>query len=71
MADPPDEGVLRRLLRRRRGQSDSASQPTPALPDPAKPPGNRGDWDDAALTNVAITEVVKRQIHTRTRPWEK
>ncbi len=42
-----------------------------ALPDPAQPPTNRGDWDDAALTNVAITELVKRQIRTTTRPWQK
>jgi hypothetical protein len=43
----------------------------PALPDPAKPPGNRGDWDSAALVNVEITELVKRQIRTTTRPWQK
>jgi hypothetical protein len=42
-----------------------------ALPDPAKPPGNRGEWDAAALTNVDITELVKRQIRTTTRPWQK
>jgi hypothetical protein len=41
------------------------------LPDPAKPPGNRGEWDRAALTNVEITELVKRQIRTNTRPWQK
>ena len=42
-----------------------------ALPDPAKPPANRGEWDRAALTNVEITELVKRQIRTTTRPWQK
>ncbi|MBJ7610138.1 MAG: hypothetical protein JF887_12010 [Candidatus Dormibacteraeota bacterium] len=42
-----------------------------ALPDPAQPPSNRGEWDHAALTNVEITELVKRQIHTVTRPWQK
>jgi hypothetical protein len=42
-----------------------------ALPDPSRPPGNRGDWDRAALTNVEITELVKRQIRTTTRPWQK
>ena len=41
------------------------------LPDPAKPPSNRGEWDEAALTNVEITELVKRQIRTDTRPWQK
>ncbi|MEO8897190.1 MAG: hypothetical protein ABI473_00585 [Candidatus Dormibacter sp.] len=41
------------------------------LPDPAKPPANRGGWDEAALTNVEITELVKRQIRTNTLPWQK
>ena len=60
-------GLLARLRRR---NADPASA-QPALPDPALPPSNRGDWDQAALTNVDITEKVKSQIHTRTRPWEK
>jgi hypothetical protein len=42
-----------------------------ALPDPAKPPGNRGEWNSAALTNVEITELVKREIRTTTSPWQK
>ncbi|HEX6538615.1 MAG TPA: hypothetical protein VF155_05500 [Candidatus Dormibacteraeota bacterium] len=58
------------LARLRRRKADPASAPPP-LPDPALPPRNRGDWDQAALTNVDITEVVKRQINTRTRPWQK
>jgi hypothetical protein len=41
------------------------------LPDPAQPPERRGSWEEAALTNTEITEVVKRQIRTVTRPWEK
>jgi hypothetical protein len=41
------------------------------LPDPAKPPANRGEWEEAALTNVEITELVKRQIRTHTLPWQK
>jgi hypothetical protein len=62
----------RSLLRRlRRDPPTPAGEPAPPLPDPAKPPRNRGDWDQAALTNVDITELVKRQIRTRTRPWEK
>jgi len=61
-------GPLRRL---RRPPPPPATQATPLLPDPAKPPRNRGDGDAAALTNVDITEVVKQQIRTRTRPWEK
>lgn len=68
MARPRLGEILGRL--RRRGR-DGASQPDASLPDPALPPRNRGDWDQAALTNVDITEVVKRQIRTRTRPWEK
>lgn len=42
-----------------------------SLPDPSQPPGNRGEWDRAALTNVDITERVKRELRTDTRPWEK
>jgi hypothetical protein len=60
-----------RMLERVRARRRSPPAATPALPDPAKPPQNRGSWDRAALTNVAITELVKRQIHTNTRPWEK
>ncbi len=49
------------------------------LPDPAKVPQNRGTWEEAALTNVAITELVKKQIcmgggsqgSSVTRPQEK
>jgi hypothetical protein len=57
--------VVRRLRPPPRGSGGQA------LPDPAKPPGNRGDWDRAALTNVDITELVKRQIRTTTTPWQK
>jgi hypothetical protein len=41
------------------------------IPDPGKVPTARGTWEEAALTNVDITEVVKRQIRTVTRPWTK
>ena len=41
------------------------------IPDPGKVPTARGTWEEAALTNVDITEVVKRQIRTVTRPWMK
>jgi hypothetical protein len=34
-------------------------------------PTARGTWEEAALTNVDITEVVKRQIGTITPPWKK
>ena len=54
-----------RLLRRREPSAQSGA------PDPAKPPTNRGAWDRAALTNVDITETVKRQLRTDTRPWQK
>ena len=41
------------------------------LPDPALPPANRGEWGSAALTNVDITELVKTQLRTQTRPQNK
>ena len=55
---------LRERLRRGR-------QTASKLPDPARPPQNRGPWEEAALTNVDITELVKAQIRTQTRPWNK
>jgi hypothetical protein len=60
------------FLERLRGRGGGpATRPTQTLPDPAEPPSNRGSWESAALTNVDITELVKGQIGTRTRPWEK
>jgi len=41
------------------------------LPDPSVPPGNRGSWDRAALVNTDITELVKRQINTKTKIWQR
>ena len=63
----PRGGLLGRLRRRSSDAGSTANE----LPDPALPPRNRGSWDNAALTNVDITEEVKRQIRTRTRPWQK
>ncbi len=61
------------LLRRLR---DTASGDEPAngarpIPDPGMVPTARGTWEQAALTNVDITEVVKRQLGTVTPPWKK
>ena len=56
-------------LRRRRGGADGAS--ATRLPDPALPPTARGSWEQAALVNVDITELVKRQLGTPTPPWKK
>lgn len=61
-------GLVERIRAMRPG---ARAGQAPALPDPALPPANRGDWDQAALTNVEITELVKRQIRTTTRPWQK
>jgi hypothetical protein len=61
-------GLVDRIKRMRPKRTGAGGQ---TLPDPAKPPGNRGEWDEAALTNVDITELVKRQIRTTTRPWQK
>ena len=69
VADEREGGLLSRL--RRRPQRLRPAPATSPLPDPAKPPRNRGDWDSAALTNVDITELVKSEIHTRTLPWQK
>lgn len=53
---------------RRRQRSAATGE---VLPDPALPPANRGSWDRAALINTDITELVKREIHTKTKPWQK
>jgi hypothetical protein len=58
----------RRARRSDEAPRDPAGRP---LPDPAKVPTARGTWEEAALTNVAVTEAVKRQIRTVTRPWMK
>ena len=66
-----------RLAEMRRGSDHEAGATDPgrpraaALPDPSQPPARRGSWEEAALTNVEVTEVVKRQIRTVTRPWNK
>ncbi len=58
--------MLGRLRRRQRSATTGEM-----LPDPAIPPSNRGPWDRAALINTDITELVKREIHTKTSPWQK
>ena len=61
-------------LRRRPDPQPVATEPGRSrapLPDPSQPPARRGSWEEAALTNVEVTEVVKRQIRTVTRPWNK
>jgi hypothetical protein len=41
------------------------------LPDPSKPAQARGSWEQAALVNVGITELVKQQLNAQTPPWKK
>jgi hypothetical protein len=60
------KSLLGRLRRRQRSAATGE-----VLPDPSQPPGNRGSWDSAALINTDITELVKRQIRTKTKPWQK
>jgi hypothetical protein len=60
------KSLLARLRRRQRSAATGE-----VLPDPSVPPGNRGSWDRAALVNTDITELVKRQINTKTKIWER
>ena len=64
--------TLRDAMRRRiddlRGPSEEQRRRTP---DPAKVPTNRGTWEEAALLNVDVTELVKRELGARTPPWKK
>ncbi len=57
----------------RRRSRDPTGEPDGAAsqPDPSRPPQNRGPWEQAAITNVEVTEIVKRRIGTITRPWQK
>jgi hypothetical protein len=57
--------MLSRLRRRQRSTTGEV------LPDPSIPPGNRGPWGKSALINTDITELVKGQIRTKTKPWQK
>jgi hypothetical protein len=63
------------LLRRRRegllGDEPSSHNGSGPLPDPGEVPTARGTWEQAALTNVDITELVKQQLGTVTPPWKK
>jgi hypothetical protein len=58
--------MLSRLRRRQRSTTTGD-----VLPDPSVPPGNRGPWGQSALINTDITELVKGQIRTKTKPWQK
>jgi hypothetical protein len=63
-------------LLRRRGAREALDAADPngsgrPLPDPGQVPTNRGSWEQAALTNVDITELVKQQLRTVTPPWKK
>ena len=60
------KSLLGRLRRRQRSAATGE-----VLPDPSIPPGNRGSWDRAALINTDITELVKRQINTKTKIWQR
>ena len=52
-------------------REDGRQRRPAGLPDPSVPPANRGEWGEAALTNVDITEFVKTQLRTQTRPQQK
>jgi hypothetical protein len=60
------KSLFARLRRRQRSAATGE-----VLPDPSVPPGNRGSWDSAALINTDITELVKRQINTKTKIWQR
>lgn len=66
MSPPNPIAVLGRLRRRNRSTATGD-----VLPDPALPPKNRGSWDRAALINTDMTELVKSQINTKTKTWQR
>ena len=66
MSSEGRKSLLGRLRRRQRSAATGE-----VLPDPSLPPGNRGSSDRAALINTDITELVKRQINTKTKIWQR
>jgi hypothetical protein len=60
------KSIFARLRRRQRSAATGE-----VLPDPSVPPGNRGPWGNSALINTDITELVKRQIKTKTKIWQR
>lgn len=66
MSSQAPRSLFGRLRRRPRSAATGD-----VLPDPSVPPGNRGSWDSAALVNTDITELVKRQINTKTKIWQR
>ena len=63
---------LRDAFRRRPGEPPGPPEERRRrIPDPAKVPTNRGPWEEAALLNVEVTELVKRELGARTPPWKK
>lgn len=50
----------------------AALDPAPRrVPDPSLPVEARGSWEQAAFTNVQITELIKRELNAQTPPWRK
>ncbi len=66
MSPPNPIAMLGRL--RRRNRSTATGE---VLPDPSLPPKNRGSWDRAALINTDMTELVKSEINTKTKTWQR
>ena len=63
--------ALRRWRRDETGAPPPTDRQRRRIPDPAAVPTARGTWEEAALTNVDITELVKRELGTVTPPWKK
>ncbi len=66
MSSEGRKSIFARLRRRQRSAATGE-----VLPDPSVPPGNRGSWGNSALINTDITELVKRQIKTKTKVWQR
>jgi hypothetical protein len=64
---PPNPMAMLSRLRRRNRSTATGD----VLPDPSLPPRNRGSWDRAALINTDMTELVKGEINTKTKTWQR
>ncbi|MGC8461094.1 MAG: hypothetical protein ACP5OR_04545 [Candidatus Dormibacteria bacterium] len=50
---------------------DNADSQKDIVQDPTRPPFHRGQWSEAAVINVRVTDAVKHRMRTLTQPWLK
>jgi hypothetical protein len=64
-------GLLSKLRRALEAPPPGLRRGDPDLPDPSETVKNRGERADASLTDTKITELVKQQIKSGTKNWQR